>query len=297
MSNPIFDQLCRLGVCDADGVEPFHHGVRDRDDIDVLRCRRSGALFLHRTDHMDVAHYDAKPPTHRHGAGRRQIITSGDDTQRRLRHCAPLVRGRTWLDIGAGSGAMLDVLSPLVTDYAAVEPQEQASAFLREMGHPVHRRLDDVPAGRYAVVTLFHVFEHLTDPLGLLRQVRTLMPAGGRLVIEVPHARDLLIGFARSEAFCRHTFWSEHLFLHTRETLRALVAAAGFEVLSVQGVQRYPVANHLHWLAKGEPAGHLAWNMLVDERLDGAYADVLARLDLTDTLVLEAQAPAGEARP
>lgn len=288
MANPIFDELCRLGVCDAEGVETFHRGVRDRDDIDVLRCRRSGALFLHRTDHMDVAHYDAKAPTHRHGADKRAMITSHDDTQRRYRQFAGLVRGRSWLDVGAGSGAMLDVLAPLSTDHAAVEPQETASAFLRQLGHPVHRRLDDVPPGRYAVVTLFHVFEHLTDPMTLLRQLHALMPAGGRLVIEVPHARDLLIGFARSEAFCRHTFWSEHLFLHTRDTLRALVAAAGFQVLAVQGVQRYPVANHLHWLAKGQPAGHVAWNMLVDERLDGAYADVLARLDLTDTLTLEA---------
>jgi 2-polyprenyl-3-methyl-5-hydroxy-6-metoxy-1,4-benzoquinol methylase len=292
MRNPIFDQLCQLGVCDPAGVETFHRGVRDRGDIDVLRCQRSGALFLHRTDHMDVAHYDEKAPTHRLGADKRAMITSNDDTQRRYRQFAGVVRGRSWLDVGAGSGAMLDVLAPLSIDHAAVEPQEAASAVLRQLGHPVHRRLDDVPAGRYAVVTMFHVFEHLTDPMQVLRQLHALMPARGRLVIEVPHARDLLIGFAHSEAFCRHTFWSEHLFLHTRDTLQAMVAAAGFQVLSVQGVQRYPVANHLHWLAKGQPAGHVAWNMLVDDRLDCAYADVLARLDLTDTLTLEAQRPA-----
>jgi 2-polyprenyl-3-methyl-5-hydroxy-6-metoxy-1,4-benzoquinol methylase len=292
MANPIFDELCRLGVCDAAGTELFHRGVRDRDDIDVMRCRRSGALFLHRTDHMDLAHYDAKASTHRPGAGQRQMITTNEDTQRRFKRFAPLVRGRSWLDIGAGSGAMLDVLGPLASDYAAVEPQQVASEFLRQIGHAVYRRVEEVPAGRYAVVTLFHVFEHLTDPCDLLRQLYQRMAPGGRLVIEVPHARDLLIGLARNPAFCGHTFWSEHLFLHTRETLRALVAAAGFQVVAVQGEQRYPVANHLHWLATGQPAGHLAWNMLVDDRLDNAYGDVLARLDMTDTLTLEALRPA-----
>jgi 2-polyprenyl-3-methyl-5-hydroxy-6-metoxy-1,4-benzoquinol methylase len=291
MTNPIFDVLCGLGVCDASATEHFHSGVRDRGDIDVLHCRKSGALFLDRVDHMDIAYYNAKPPTHRFGTDKRQILTTNDDTQRRYKQFANLVRGKSWLDIGTGSGAMLDVFAPLATDYAAVEPQDTAAAFLREMGHSVYQRMEDVPQGQYAIVTLFHVFEHLTDPLGVLEGVFRQMPAGGRLVIEVPHARDMLISFARSEAFLKHTFWSEHLFLHTRETLQALVAAAGFEVVAVQGVQRYPVANHLHWLAEGKPAGHIVWNMLVDETLDTAYANVLARLDRTDTLTLEARKP------
>lgn len=239
-----------------------------------------------------MEHYHAKPPTHHFGAAKRQILTTNDDTQRRFRDYANLVRGKRWLDVGAGSGAMLDALGPLAVSHAAVEPQDTAARFLRELGHTVHGSLDDVPAAGFDVVTLFHVFEHLTDPLALLTSAFDRMAAGGRLVIEVPHARDLLISFARNEAFCRHTFWSEHLFLHTRETLRALVAAAGFRVIAVRGVQRYPVANHLHWLSQGQPGGHVAWNMLVDERLDGAYADVLARLDLTDTLTLEAHKPA-----
>lgn len=289
MDNPIFELLCRLGACDAASVESFHQGVRDRDDIDVLRCARSGALFLSRVDHMSMGHYHDKPPTHRFGSAKRQIIATNDDTRRRCRQFANVVRGRNWLDVGTGPGAMLDAMGPIAANCAAVEPQAAAAAALREMGYAIYSELDDVPANEYDVVTLFHVFEHLMDPLGMLKALLARMAVGGRLVIEVPHARDLLISFARSEAFCRHTFWSEHLFLHTRETLRVLVAAAGFEVLTVQGVQRYPVANHLHWLAKGSPDGHSVWSMLADERLDGAYADVLARLDLTDTLTLEAR--------
>lgn len=292
MNNPIFDLLCRLGACDPAAVEPFHRGVRDRDDIDVMRCGRSGALFLSRVDHMTMGHYNAKPATHRFGSAKRQIIATSDDTRRRCRQFANLARGKNWLDVGTGPGAMLDAMGPIAANCAAVEPEEAAAASLREMGYAIYPSLDEVPPGNYELITLFHVFEHLTDPLGMLKSMIARLTAGGRLVIEVPHARDLLISFARSEAFCRHTFWSEHLFLHTRETLRALVAAAGFEVLALQGVQRYPVANHLHWLARGRPDGHSAWNMLADERLDSAYADTLARLDLTDTLTLEARRPA-----
>lgn len=292
MNNPIFEALCNLGICDSAAVTPFHQGTRDKAEINVLQCAKSGALFLDDVAHMDIGYYNAKPPTHKHGTQKRAIITTNDDTRRRYAQFANLLRGKSWLDIGAGSGAMLDVFAPLVTEYAAVEPQAAAAAFLRDLGHRVYQHSDDVPEGQYAVVTLFHVFEHLTDPVGVLKSVYDLMPAGGRLIIEVPHARDLLISFARSEAFCAHTFWSEHLFLHTRETLRALTEAAGFETIAIQGVQRYPVANHLHWLAEGKPAGHVHWNMLVDDTLDTAYGNVLARLDLTDTLTLEARKPA-----
>lgn len=292
MTNPIFDALCELGVCNANATTHFHSGTRDRADINVLQCGKSGALFLDDVAHMDIAYYNAKPPTHKHGTDKRAIITSNDDTQRRYTQFANLLRGKSWLDIGAGSGAMLDVFAPLCTRYAAVEPQDTAATFLRELGHTVYQHTDDVPEGEYSVVTLFHVFEHLTDPIGVLKSVYNRMPAGGRLVIEVPHARDLLISFARSETFCAHTFWSEHLFLHTRETLRALTEAAGFETIAIQGVQRYPVANHLHWLAEGKPGGHVQWNMLVDDTLDSAYGNVLARMDMTDTLTLEARKPA-----
>jgi SAM-dependent methyltransferase len=284
--NPIFEQLCRMGVCSPSAVEHFRDGVRDRDDVSVLRCAKSGALFLDRVDHIDITHYDAKPPTHTFGAEKRQIITTGDDTRRRYHDFASLVRGRSWIDVGSGSGAMLDVFAPIVSSYCAVEPQEVAAAFLRDLGHPVYRRLSDVPFQHYQVATLFHVYEHLSDPIGVLEELRQRLAPGADLIIEVPHARDLLISLARNENFCAHTFWSEHLFLHTRETLTALVRAAGFDVVSIQGVQRYPVANHLYWLTKGKPAGHVEWSMLVDERLDTAYEAVLAGLDMTDTLVL-----------
>ena len=292
MSNPVFETLCDLGVCAQDAVETVQTFVRDRDDVPVLRCRRSGVIFLARTDHMDMAHYEAKPPTHRAGVQKRAIINTNDDTQRRYARYANLIRAKRWLDIGAGSGAVLDALGPLAADYAGVEPQAIAAGFLGELGHPVYRRLDAVKDASFDVVTLFHVFEHVQDPLALLRDVVRLLVPGGRLIIEVPHARDFLISFVDCPAFRAHTFWSEHLLLHTRESLRALVAHAGLDVLGVEGVQRYPLANHLYWLAEGKAAGHLTWNLLTDERLDQSWGDVLARLDMTDTLVLEARRPA-----
>jgi len=289
-TNPIFDTLCDLNVCDAGSVTRLQSYVRDRNDIDVLQCTRSGVIFLSSTDHIDLSHYNNKPPTHRFGTDKRAIITTNDDTERRFKTFANLVRGKRWLDVGAGSGAVLDRLGPLSSVCAAVEPQETAAGFLKELGHTVYRRLEDVPNANFNIITLFHVFEHIQAPVELLRNLRSKLAEGGRLIIEVPHARDFLISFVDCQAFRDHTFWSEHLILHTRQSLAALLEAGGFHVHSISGVHRYPLANALHWLDTGTPGGHEAWSALTDENLDTAWSHVLGRLDLTDTLVAEARA-------
>lgn len=286
MNNPIFGLLCELGVCSRNKVEMIQSFVRDRQDVDVWRCTKSKAIFLGNVDHIDLSHYDKKPPTHQYGHTKRPMVTSNDDTERRFRSFKNLIRGKKWLDIGTGSGAILDVLGPIALEFAAVEPQEQASQALSSLGYHVFRRIEDAPVSSYDIVTLFHVFEHLKNPANILEQIHLLLKNNGTLIIEVPHANDFLI--QHSSAFRAHTFWSEHLVLHTRETLVALVEHAGYTINAIESVQRYPLANHLYWLANGQPGGQNHWSHLNNPLLEQAYMATLAKNNMTDTLILSA---------
>jgi len=109
------------------------------------------------------------------------------------------------------------------------------------------------------------------------------------LIVEVPHANDFLISFLNLQAFKEFTFWSEHLILHTRQSLEIFLREAGFKNIRIQGFQRYPLANHLHWLAKGKAGGHKHWHHLQTDELNRAYASMLASLDKTDTLIAVAE--------
>ena len=54
----------------------------------------------------------------------------------------------------------------------------------------------------------------------------------------------------------------------------------------IEGLQRYPLANHLHWLSRKKPGEQHMWPELRTEQLDSAYSDMLASINCTDTLVV-----------
>ena len=114
----------------------------------------------------------------------------------------------------------------------------------------------------------------------------------GSLILEVPHASDILLSQLETDAFKRFTLWSQHLILHTRESLRRLLQAGGFSNIVIEGVQRYPLSNHLNWLSQGKPGGHKSVLSALDTpELKMAYEAALRKIDATDTLVAIARKP------
>jgi SAM-dependent methyltransferase len=285
--NGIIHLLCELGLSDAESIGPYFGRVRDRSDIAVLRCSRSGVILLDRTDHVPEAYYQNKNDLqYWNSLDRAQaLLSTRADDCRRADAIADTVRGRRWLDIGTGLGGILDLLSSQAALTAAVEPQTAPRAMLRSLGYQMFDTLDAAPDAGFDLITLFHVYEHVADPVAFLRRAIRKLAPGGRICIEVPHARDALLEIYDCQAFRAFTLWSEHLILHTRESLDCFMAAAGLSSRTVTGIQRYPLANHLHWLAKARPGGHEVWDMLRDEELDRAYACRLVDLDRTDTLL------------
>ncbi|MBF0429016.1 MAG: class I SAM-dependent methyltransferase [Magnetococcales bacterium] len=292
MNNQVIDTLISLGLSSPETLEPYFHRVRDREDIHVLRCRQTGAVVLSRSDHQDFRYHIEKEKEltgsqeSYYDALFRQSIT--DDQLRATKHEA-LILNKRWLDVGTGSGNLLHLLGRKAKVAHGVEPNQKDRDYLTQQGVVCHTSIEDLPTDPgYDVVTLFHVLEHIPDQLDFLCAIRKRLTPGGVLVIEVPHARDILLSQFDLDSFKRFSFWSEHLILHTRTTLTAFLHEAGFQRILIEGVQRYPLANHLRWLAEGKPNGHQEWSHLRSQELDAAYANLLARLDVTDTLLATA---------
>jgi len=285
--NDIHKLLCELGLSEPDAVQSFYPRVRDREDINVLKCNKSGILFLSQSSHIKQKYYQQKEDLAYWEAGSRKqaLLQTFEDDHRRANQFREIVCNKTWLDIGTGAGGILDLLNPVAMMTTAIEPQKGIRSELLKLGYNVYSDIKDVSHMSFDVITLFHVFEHFTHPLTTLNQIAELLKPGGKIVIEVPHANDFLISSLNLEHFKAFSFWSEHLILHTRKSLETFLNHAGFVDISVQSFQRYPLANHLYWLSKHRPGGHIAWSHLTTQALEQAYADMLAKLDQTDTLI------------
>ncbi|HLO79089.1 MAG TPA: WecB/TagA/CpsF family glycosyltransferase [Magnetospirillum sp.] len=131
----------------------------------------------------------------------------------------PAPAGRV-LEVGSGMGAFLGRLHALRPDLdlTAVEP-DTSHRTLAADGAPI-RFIDDVMdvEGRFDLIVMFHVLEHLADPLRALRHLRDRLAPQGRMVIEVPDGL---------------TSWAEvhpaHVSIFTPGSLDRLLRRAGLE--------------------------------------------------------------------
>jgi SAM-dependent methyltransferase len=137
------------------------------------------------------------------------------------------------LDVGCGGGLFLRMLAergrPVVgLDFAL----GAADAAWNQNGVPaVCGSLARAPfaAESFAAVTMFHVIEHLYDPVAYLEAAQRLLKPGGRLIVQVPNAacwQFLLLGES----------WNgvdipRHLINYRARDLEILLDRCGFEVM------------------------------------------------------------------
>lgn len=94
------------------------------------------------------------------------------------------------IEIGCGPGAFLEKAKPYVKQVFGVEYNEQALNIARSKGLTVFG-VDDVnPAemkGQFDAAFSFHVLEHVTDPVGFIREMLTWVKPCGLIGLSVPN--------------------------------------------------------------------------------------------------------------
>lgn len=264
--------------------------VRDRPELGVLECASCGLVFLESFDHIHKSYYEGSG-MHPDGEAlpvEQWLRESAADDRRRCDYLREASAGRDLLDFGAGAGGFARMMREYASSVAVVEPEQRLTTHFEKLGIVRYPDMERLPADqKFDFITLFHVLEHLPDPGQVLQHLATRLKPGGRIILEVPSADDALLKLYASEPFSRFTYWSCHLYLFTNATLARLIASAGLKVNFIKQIQRYGVANHMHWLARGRPGGHHVWTFLDSPELHAAYERQLAALGLCDTILAE----------
>jgi 2-polyprenyl-3-methyl-5-hydroxy-6-metoxy-1,4-benzoquinol methylase len=107
---------------------------------------------------------------------------------------------------------------------------------------------------RYNLVTMWHVLEHVPDPIEFLKMAFNLLAPQGSLCIEVPNSNDELSKL--STAFRERAFMIEHISYFSPSTLESTIERAlpGAKK-EITGYQRYGIFNYFHWIHFNKPQG------------------------------------------
>ncbi len=141
------------------------------------------------------------------------------------------------LDVGCGNGDFLLSLKRRGWKVHGVEFSAEAAELARSRGiDVVHGELKSAafPDGFFDVVTLWHVAEHLPDPLAEFAEVRRILRDDGLFVLEVPNSDCLTLRLCGTR--WRPLDVPRHLQHFTPATLERALTKVGFALRRRQNV-------------------------------------------------------------
>ena len=194
----------------------------------VVHCRRCGLRYLNpRPSPKELADY--YPQRHQSSEPARYERM---DAPPRIRAVQKLVRGKPGriLDVGCGKGLVLARLKTAGWEVFGTESSEVSSRVARSSGVAVFEcAVEDCPfeEDSFDVVTMFHVLEHVENPLETLAAVRRILKPEGKLLVEVPNAGSWYAGLFGGDWF--HLDVPRHLYHFSPSSLRLMLQRAGFE--------------------------------------------------------------------
>ncbi|WP_421900035.1 methyltransferase domain-containing protein [Maridesulfovibrio sp.] len=148
-----------------------------------------------------------------------------------------LKRKGSILDIGSGNGFFLKQAVEMGWQTKGVEPSDKAVKYCNSIGlDVVHGVFDQQCAdsiGKFDVVHLWEVLEHLPDPIAMLALCRQVLNPGGMIVVGVPNDYNKLQKIM-SEDLGEKPWWlapPHHINFFNRSSLERLLRRLDFEPL------------------------------------------------------------------
>jgi len=208
------------------------------DPFSYLKCQGCGLVFLSpRPDGKEIPrfyspdYYGESPRKFRSGLEAARLFFAWN-RMRRVQKFFPS-SGKA-LDIGCGQGAFLQLLKRKGWECHGTELTEESASRAFRLGISVSvGEIDEnrFPAHSFDLITLWHVLEHLSEPLNTLERVKRLLKKGGILAISTPNIDSLQAEVGRDQWF--HLDPPRHLYLFSPQTLGRIMDSLGFRLLKI----------------------------------------------------------------
>ena len=235
-------------VCESPRCKPSYR-MRDRffetsnDEFLLYQCGSCGLLFQREEEVVNRLPGFYPPGYWWDGEGHASALEKKYrewmiqfDQLRFILSLFPQPQNHRLLDIGCGSGTFVKLAREAGFDACGLEQSEEAVRIAQgsQQGTIFRASVQDLVAGeeQFDILTLFHSFEHMTEPLKCLRDLQKLLRKPGKIVLQVPNTKSM-----QARIFGPRWYGLDcprHLYNYSSFSLRHLLARAGYRIHRVR---------------------------------------------------------------
>lgn len=200
--------------------------------LSIFECKECG--FMQCLDVPDTTDYYRALEDTEYESSRRERIYQ---VRRILKKIMGNIKGRQphglrLLDIGAGSGILLEAASEIGIDAEGVEPSD----WLRRAAHIHGCKIpaDVIPhpliCGPYDIITLIDVVEHVAAPFEMIQNAVSLLKSGGVIAIVTPDVKSIA---ARLMGWNWWHYRIAHVGYFSKSNLAFIFSNLGLKIISI----------------------------------------------------------------
>ena len=233
-------ECCLCPLCSSQNHIKIY---KERGHIGIVDCMECGLTYTNpRAINAETNYFGDETLFYNEA----RLIFDGQKTHHRdknyefeLREMQKIKAHGKLLDIGTNMGFFLNKARQFGFDVCGVEPSTSLAKIATDKFHLriansfFNKSLFDNE--KFDIVTMIDVFEHVTEPLGILSDIHQIMKNDGLLCIKVPNGNYNKLKLKLARAFKREDFHDifngyEHVVHYTSETMKKMLDKQGFKI-------------------------------------------------------------------
>ena len=221
----------RCFVCGTDAPSPVVE-VRTDTGYDLVRCVSCQTLFTDARTAPPASELYPAFSQSTDGVAAASNRAARGFLGTRVGVVKSVCRSGRSLDYGAGNGAFARAMQAAGFDSVGIEPFSLGAPTTTPGLTLLRKPLAEASPtlGQFDVITMWHVFEHLEQPVDALRQLSKHLSPNGAFVISVPNEGSWQRRLFRRSWF--HLDPPRHLTHYDASTLAAVLQRAGLEIVT-----------------------------------------------------------------
>ncbi|PIN86241.1 hypothetical protein COV19_05525 [Candidatus Woesearchaeota archaeon CG10_big_fil_rev_8_21_14_0_10_44_13] len=216
--------------------------LQNPDSFRIVKCKKCGLIYVNpRPDQKYIKEFYSKTSNyaewHKQKEGREKMW------EKRVKELVGVanennIQKGSILDIGCGIGTFLSMMKDKGWRCSGTEISEIALDSLERGIDVFVGPIENMkPNKRFDIITIWHVLEHLPDPLKTLNKANSLLKDEGMIVVAVPNAEERIFLFLKTTIRMKRQYLFSkdskeiHLYHFSQSSLRKMMEKAGFTII------------------------------------------------------------------